>query len=354
MNDRMIISLPISPYDKMSVGRMTTPILGESISKSMNCKFIMAINVLNSYKNKNYSGFINLMNNYNINPNQYWIDNQHVKEMMNQIYILNEMGYICEKEKKIVRCTCGKVEISKDNISTINLKDSLFGIKNDEYYCKFCKSKCVIGNEKVLVFDSKLVDKTNMKFYPDFINKDKTTFDKTVGNNDVVISRNRSTGIIINYKGHKYNLDIDFLWQNYLSLFKEKERIVMCGNHQLYQLYMVGMLEQCFNNNNNTIYLATPYLEQSKDEYALNNRAMSLKVFSLLVLKWAKKENTFDKSLLNYINSMNIDKKQMLYDIIIENIDTTEKIIDDLKYVLTKKYNFQNANKELKRRRRNV
>ena len=60
MNDRMIISLPISPYDKMSVGRMTTPILGESISKSMNCKFIMAINVLNSYKNKNYSGFMRI------------------------------------------------------------------------------------------------------------------------------------------------------------------------------------------------------------------------------------------------------------------------------------------------------
>ena len=354
MNDRIIISMPISPYDKMSVGKMTTPILGESISKSMNCKFIMAINVLNSYKNKSYSGFIKLMNNYNIKPNQYWIDNEHINKMINQIYILNEMGYICEKEKQIMRCSCGKVEISKENISTINLKDSLFQIKDDAYYCKFCKSKCVINNEKALVFNSKLVDKTNMKFYPDFINKDKTTFDKTVGNNDVIISRNRNTGIIINYKGHKYNLDIDFLWQNYLSLFKEKEKIVMCGNHQLYQLYMVGLLEKCFNKNNKTICLATPYLEQSKDEFVLNNRAMSLKVFSLLTLKWSKKENTFDKSLLNYINSMNVAKKQMLYDIITEKIDTTENICDDLKYVLKRKYNFQTANNELKRRRRNV
>ena len=39
------------------------------------------------------------------------------------------MGYICEKEKQIIRCTCGKVEIAKDNISTINLKDSLLEIK---------------------------------------------------------------------------------------------------------------------------------------------------------------------------------------------------------------------------------
>lgn len=354
MNDRLVITLPISPYDKLSVGKLTTPILGESLAKSMNCKFVMAINVLNSYNNKDYKGFINLMNHYNISPSEYWIDNDNAKKLIKQIYLLNDMGYICEKEKPVMTCDCGKVEISKENIHSINLKDSLFKIENGKYYCKFCKKECFINNERVLVFNSRLVDKSNMKFYPTFMNKDKITFDKTVGNNDIIITRKRNTGVTLNYNNHIYNLDIDFLWQNFLSLFNYKDKIVMCGNHQLYQLYMVGMLEKCFNKKSNTLCLATPYLEQSEKQNELEDRIISLKIFSLLVLKWAKKENTFNISLLKYINSMNVNKKQLLYDILVQEIKTTEDVCYDLKNVLTKKYNFQNANMELKRRRKNV
>ncbi len=35
MNNRLIITLPISPYDKMSVGKMKTPVLGESSAISI-------------------------------------------------------------------------------------------------------------------------------------------------------------------------------------------------------------------------------------------------------------------------------------------------------------------------------
>ena len=159
-----------------------------------------------------------------------------------------------------------------------------------------------------------------MKFYPNFINKDKITFDNTVGVNDIIISRDRNTGIIIEINNNKYNLDVDFLWEIYLSLFDENEKIVMCCNRQLYQLYMVGMLEKCFKNNSNTVCLATPYLAHSNKQEELVNRKISLKIYSLLVLKWAKKDNVFDESLLKYINTMNVEKKQILYDIILSNV----------------------------------
>ena len=64
----------------------------------------------------------------------------------------------------------------------------------------------------------------------------------------------------------------------------ENEKVVMCCNRQLYQLYMVGMLEKCFKNNSNTICLATPYLEYSNKQDELLNRKISLKIYSLLVL----------------------------------------------------------------------
>lgn len=354
MIDRLITTLPIGPYDKFSVGKMTTPILGESLAKSMDCQFVMSLNLLDCYTTRDSAPFINLLKQYNISPNYYWIDKEYVDELTDKIYILSKNRYIGEKEKEILKCSCGKVEIAKENINSINMKDSLLEIKNNSYYCKLCHSKCTCIKEKVLVFNSKLVDKTEMKFYPNFINKDKITFDKTVGNNDIIISRKRNTGILFDYNHRSYNLDIDFLWEVFLSLFNEQEKIVICCNHQLYQLYMVGMLEKCFNKKSNTICLATPYLEYSPNEIELKNRIMSLKIFSLLGLKWAKKENRFDNSLLNYINTMNIEKKQMLYDILIENIETTSDISEDLRVVLTKKYNFQNSNNELRRRRKNV
>lgn len=205
-----------------------------------------------------------------------------------------------------------------------------------------------------MIFSSSKVKKTNMIFYPNFINNDKLTFDNTVGVNDIIISRNRNTGIIIEINNNKYNLDIDFLWEIYLSLFDNKEKIVMCCNRQLYQLYMVGMLEKCFNDSSNTICLATPYLEYSSKQDELLNRKLSLKIYSLLVLKWAKKDNIFDESLLKYINSMNVEKKQLLYDILLSEIEKEEDIVTELRKTLTKKYNFQNVSMELKRRRKNV
>lgn len=51
---------------------------------------------------------------------------------------------------------------------------------------------------------------------------------------------------------------------------------------------------------------------------------------------------------------MNVNKKEMLYDLITSEIETTGSMDKDLAYVLTKKYNFQNANTELKRRRKDV
>lgn len=35
MNNRLIITLPIFSYDKMFVGKMTTPVLGESLAISI-------------------------------------------------------------------------------------------------------------------------------------------------------------------------------------------------------------------------------------------------------------------------------------------------------------------------------
>ena len=56
------------------------------------------------------------------------------------------MGDISEKE--VMTCNCGKVEIDKENIDTINMNDSLFELKDEKYFCKFCNKQCYVEKNK--------------------------------------------------------------------------------------------------------------------------------------------------------------------------------------------------------------
>lgn len=351
---RIVITMPISPYQTYSVGKMSSPILATSLAKKMNAECILSVNLFDSYKMRELLPYQNLLKAYQIDPSYYWIDKDNLQELLSSIYYLIEKGYVKEEEKEILHCDCKKVEIGTTNIKTINMVDSCFICLDDEYYCKSCKSRCIVTKEKVLVFNPNLIDKNSLVFYPEFINKDIKTFHNTVGTNDIIISRKRETGVKIVYNNSLYNIDIDFLWQVYLSLFKEEEKIVLCSNHQLYQLYMTLMLEKCFNASSNTIGLATPYINVDRlDEIKLENRLISLKLFTLFNFKWKNKENIVDRGLINYLNSMNVSKKQELYNIVMQE-NVCDNLMGNLKEILISDFNFQNANKVLKRSRKNV
>ena len=333
---------------------MSTPILAKSIAKKLNAKFILAINVLDSYKERNIDEYLRLLKQYDIYPDECWIDAENIDKLLNQIYYLIDKGYIYEAPRKILNCECKKVEIPFDNLQTINTTDSCFYEKSGNYYCKHCNNICHIDEIDSLIFNPKLIPSKDYTFFPEFINKDIKTFCNTILNNEIIISRIRNTGINLEYQGKKYNLDVDFLWEVYLSLFPNNDKIVICSNHQLYQLFMVSMLEKCYISGQ-TIALATPYLNipNKEKEQELVDRIMSLNIFTILNQKWAKKENVFDEGLLSYINTMNISKKEMLYNILMEKNNEADMLLA-LKNVLLKEFNLQNANKELKRRRKNV
>lgn len=354
--EKLIITMPIAPYDDFSVGKLVAPVLGEMLAKKLDADFIMSVNLLDSYKQRNIAGFIELLKKYDINPSKYWVDSQNVNELLRKIELLVDNGYIYSVTKEILICHCGKVDISKDNLETINMQDSLFYKKEEKYYCKKCNNECHLKKENVLVFDSKSAPKDNLLFYPNFINNDIKTFIKTVGSNEMIISRNRNTGIQFDYNNRVYNLDIDFLWGVYLSLFEGYEKIVLCSNHQLYQLFVVGMLEKCFNYNSKTILLATPHLNviNQEDTKQLEERILSLKLFTIFNQKWSKKENVFNLSLLKYLNSMNVQKKQQLYDLIMSSNINDSELYTILHTALNTDFNFQKATEKLKRVRKNV
>ena len=334
---------------------MSTPILASRLATKLGAKYILAVNMLDSYKDRSLDDYIKLLRKYQIEPDEYWIDSENIQILLDRIYYLIEKGFIHNEKRLIMSCDCNKVEIPVSNINTINMADSCFYQKEGEYYCKHCGSVCKEKEVDSLVFNPQKITNSEYIFFPEFLNKDIKTFYNTILNNYIIISRKRETGVNIIYQNKEYNIDIDFLWGTYLSLFPNKEKVVICSNHQLYQLFMVSMLEKCFNSPGKTIALATPYLNiiQKEKEKELEDRVLSTIIFSILNQKWAKKENSLDPGLLTYINSMNVVKKEQLYSILMEQ-NVTVDFFGDLKKTLIHDFNVQNANKKLKRRRENV
>lgn len=353
--ERIVMTMPIAPYHNFSVGKLSTPILAKSLAIKLNAKYVLAVNCLDAYKTRGIMEYMDLLHMYDLDPDEYWIDSEHREELLQQIYYLIDNNYIYSSKRDILSCHCKRVEIPIQHLDSINMNDACFYRENGNYYCKYCHSICCVNEMDSLIFNPKLVTDCHFNFYPDFINKDIKTFHKNIFNNEMIISRERDTGISLDYHNNIYHIDIDFLWGVYLSLFSNKDKIVMCSNHQLYQLYLVTLLEKCFSNEGQTISLATPYFNLSDKnlEKELDGRILSLQLFSIFNQKWSKKENVFDEGLLKFINTMNVEKKEMLYRIVMEEVKDSDMLLS-LKKILREDFNLQNANKVLKRRRVNV
>ncbi len=350
---RAIITLPLSPLKSHELGRMTTPIVGDALSRILNAKFYLSINLLDSYKNRDeaFLTYQKTISNLNLTNNTYWLDINHQEELLHLLKTLITKGFIYEQSTDILTCKCKIIDIEKKNLASCNPNNTHFIKKEDGLYCRKCGHKCLSVSVKSLVFDPRKLNINPIIFMPDFLNKDAKTFDKNLKNSYQVISRLRPTGINLTYNGTTYNIDIDFLWSLYLNLFKEEEKIVMCGNHELYQLYYTCLLEKCLNPNANTIPLATPFLtglNNVSSSVTSKDEELTKKLGILFNLKWARKEKEYDNTIFTYLAKLSLLKKEKLYNILTEELFRKTNLNQDLSLAL-KRFNMQNTINKMKR-----
>ena len=350
---KAIITLPLSPIKADELGRMTTPIVGNAIAHMLDANFYLSVNLLDSFKDRtlDFLRYKEVITNLNLSRATYWLDKDNQEELINLLNTLIKKNIVYEMKTNIFKCPCGVVEIEEKNLASTNPNKAHYEVRNNEIYCTKCKRKCEKIWQDVLVFDPRKINIKPIIFKPDFLNKDIKTFDKNIKESYQVISRARATGININYNDKNYNIDIDFLWSLYLTLFKEDEKIVMCGNHEVYQLYYACLIEKCFNSNAKTIALATPYLTGLNSlSSKVNNQEQELinKLGILFNLKWARKEKEYDKTIFNYIEKLSLDKKIKLYQLLTKPINCSNILDEDINLVL-KRFNMQNLVNEMKR-----
>lgn len=352
MNDRGIFILPQTPIESLNYSKYIPLIISDILSKIIGAKNHCCINILDSY-NERYvllDKYIENINKKGISYDDIWIDKEHIDSLISNIYKLISLGYIDEIYTNTYVCDCGRVEIEENKLSSCNLNNLGFYYKDGQMYCKYCHSKCRQEFAKVLTFIPKNVSRESLNFLPKFLNKDSKTYENTVINSYVTISRKRDTGIKLQYNGTNYNIDIDFLWFTYLACFSEMEKIVISGNKMMYQLFMVGILEKILVPESNTILMGIPIVE-NVNTYLNESIDSKVAILSLIFnMRWNKKNIEFDNGILRKLYRTGNDNLDILYNTVIESIDIND-FYNDVNYILGDRFNYQKILKRVKDRR---
>lgn len=107
------MTMPIKPQKETNIGMYIAPRLMNVLSDILSCDSVMAINLLNTYKDKDseLKTFIDDLDRQGIIYNNLFIDKDHVCEILSLIQELVYDGFVKKSNEEIFRCDCGKVDI---------------------------------------------------------------------------------------------------------------------------------------------------------------------------------------------------------------------------------------------------
>lgn len=350
--NRAVITLPLSPRKYYELARFTVPIIGDTLASMLGANFYLGINALDSYHNrqKDLEEYLKVYAFFKLDG-QIWLDKLHQEELLDLVEKLISKGLIEERKIKSYTCACGIIDMEEKNLATMNPNKRDFIMQDGKIICPHCKTICTLTKKDALVMNYTKIKNPQVTFMPDYLNKDAKTFKNMLNNSYQVISRARNTGISITYQHKNYNIDIDFLWGLYLLLFKEPEKVVICGNHEMYQLYLVGLLEKSLREESKTVLVGTPFLtglNALPSSISSEEQLLVKKIGILMNIKWFRKEKEYEDSIFKGIAKLPLEKKRELLYNLKEEIKVHQSLEKDLATAM-KRFNMQEQLRILKR-----
>ncbi len=317
---KVVMTMPIKPQEETNIGMYISPTLMEVLSDILSCDSVMAVNLLNTYKDKDLQlkHFIDDLERQGIKYDKLFVDKNYVDKILTLIQELIKRGFVKKSTEEVFRCDCGKVDFLKQGINSNTNK--LYYEKNGKYYCKECGSECKSFKEDVLVLDlSKDVD-DSMLIVPTFLKNDVKHLTKAFKGSKMLVSKQRDTGYQLDVDGKKFNIDIDFLWTNYFRFFDNDQIIMLASNHQLYKMYLLNYLNKIISGNE-ICFVAHPYMNLSRElnplaEYEKTRDSIYKKLFILYNLKWQNKNCDWSSSTISYLSNISTTRRNNLYKVI--------------------------------------
>lgn len=317
MNSNLVVStMPLKPQKETNIGMLLAPTIMDFLGDCFDCEKVMSMNSLNSYcdKNKELEIYINDIDKNSIKYNRVLVDEHHADEILSIIEKLYRDNYLCIKNKSKYICDCGKVDILESTLNS-NAKLCHFDDKGN-LVCNECGSICKKYNEKNLCLELKDNVDDTVSIAPLYLKKEMNGFSKQFKGNDFLVSKNRDTGYSLILDGIKFNIDVDFIWNNFFKLFEQDKQILLASNHQVLLMYLMNYLSRITSNKELT-FVANPYVlnkgERLDQKYFLNDNEFYKKLFILYNLKWKQKDCNWSSSIIDYLSTISNTKLNNLY-----------------------------------------
>lgn len=354
MENLMISTMPIKPYEKINPGLMIAPVVSDVIGDILKCKKVLSFNLLHSYDETidNLHKYLSKISEFDIHYDEIIKDIDYVNSYLSKIEKLIYMDFIQVKEGIVLRCDCGKVETEKKSID-INQNGKLYHWKNGKMICDCCNNECKEYKQKNLYMkiDDKLTN--NISISPIFLKNELQNLSNQFSRQEILISKNRQTGYFINTGNQKFNIDIDMLWMMFNQVEESKNQILIASNHQLYQMFISNYINNIFNEKN-VHYIATPYLLNGENldltqKIYSKDSSLYKKLVVLYSLKWKYKTLNWNNGIISILDKLDDENLFKLYNNLLNiNFDENSSVENNINKLFVK-INLNNNIKTLKR-----
>lgn len=342
--------MPVKPCEKRNIGAIIAPALCDYLGDVLNAKKVLTVNLIHSYNDSKQflSRYLDDVESFGIEYDAIFKDIDYCSEILNIIKDMLDIGIIKTGTETILRCECGRVELSYNGVRKKN-NASLYTMVNNKLICNCCHNECKEYKDNILYIPIENEKIKEAMITPSLLGRCVNGKNKEMAGTKFIVSKVRNTGYSLFYRGNTYFIDADFMWMNLFRFIDADEKVLICGNKQslkifyinyIYSIYksqkMCYILHPFFNNINNDLF------DLSSDYNLLN------KLMVLFNLSWNRENCSWNDSIYSFLSKLTKPQLQYLYNtmcdipknIVNSEQDTSKKLEVILKYGT----NLQNKN----------
>lgn len=336
-----ITTLPITPKTDPCIKLMIQPFVMDVLGIKMGLERILSLSS-NGLKPSdginNTADYISSNEQFCIRPNLIWRDDLEQNMLLTKTLVneLVSLGNISLEETEIIKCPCGVVEslARADNISSARKKYS-------NGVCLICHQKVFKTKEIACFFQfPDYAQNFPIETFPKFYEKEFCNMFRRFSGYKFLISRSRSSAFSVEIKKTNILLDVDFVWQLFLSsLYRDGHNVkfLVGSNRNLMACLFAVTLFNVLDKKNATIVMPPFCLAPNRQRLNGTQHKLScllakydVKTIRLLLstaMNWKIKESIIDFELLDIIrkNSYRVESLSKDYSNIKEVANTFNK-----------------------------
>lgn len=307
-----ITTLPLSPVASPNIGLLSAPFVMDVFGKKLGKSCILSLNTNGSklagqIRENHVSGFLSSVNSLGVNSSYVWRDDQKENQSLVScfFYQLVRDGHVCKEKADVIKCECGAVECLAE-VEMISPSRSICLLKNGKRYCQICNTEAVLTNESVYLF--KFPFNFNPKIvFPDFYRKELKALSIKFQGCKFLISRSRSSSVSVFTEDGKVLLDVDFVWQMFLSVLcslGHNPIMLIGGSKNLMACCFSMIMFQLINKRDIALVIPPYFLGPGRKplkgrEFLVENlffefNKKTIRLLLSTAVNWSKKESVLD------------------------------------------------------------